>query len=145
MSGFNPWNPYPAMQSMQPNYFNANYQPPQQAPAQMRKTNAEWVYVNGIQGARDQIVQPGCSLWMMDNNDPVAYYKAVDQMGQPTLRAFQMTEIPTNGTTQQAAAPQFDTSMFVTREEIAAIDGRLNAMDGKFNKFLQEIGGMSDG
>ena len=53
----NPMNPY----QMQPNYFNANYQPPQMPNygAQARHSNVDWVYVNGLQGAREQIVQPG--------------------------------------------------------------------------------------
>lgn len=67
----NPMNPY----QMQPNYFNANYQPPQMQNygAQARQSNVDWVYVNGLQGAREQIVQPGCTAWMMDNNEPLIY------------------------------------------------------------------------
>lgn len=39
----NPMNPY----QMQPNYFNANYQPPQMQDAYgvNRKSNVEWIYV----------------------------------------------------------------------------------------------------
>lgn len=34
------------------------------------KQNIDWVYVSGIEGAKNQIVQPGCEVWMMDNNNP---------------------------------------------------------------------------
>ena len=130
----NPMNPY----QMQPNYFNANYQPPQMPSygAQARQSNVDWVYVNGLQGARDQIVQPGCTAWMMDNNDPLIYYKAVDQMGQPTLKAYRLTELEQQGTVPAQPAPQMDLSMFATREDVAAIGA-------KVDKLISEIGGMN--
>lgn len=32
--------------------------------------NVNWIQVAGIDGARNQIVQPGTTAWMMDNNAP---------------------------------------------------------------------------
>lgn len=130
----NPMNPY----QMQPNYFNANYQPPQMPSygAQARQSNVDWVYVNGLQGAREQIVQPGCTAWMMDNNEPLIYYKAVDQMGQPTLKAYRLNELEPQSAVQSQPAPQMDLSMFATREDVAAIGA-------KVDKLIAEIGGMN--
>ena len=130
----NPMNPY----QMQPNYFNANYQPPQMPNygAQARQSNVDWVYVNGLQGAREQIVQPGCTAWMMDNNEPLIYYKAVDQIGQPTLKAYRLTELEPQGAVPAPPAPQIDLSMFATREDVEAIGA-------KVDKLLAEIGGMN--
>lgn len=130
----NPINPY----QMQPNYFNANYQPPQMSNygAQTRQSNVDWVYVNGLQGAREQIVQPGCTAWMMDNNEPIIYYKAVDQMGQPTLKAYRLNELEPQSAVQSQPAPQMDLSMFATREDVAAIGA-------KVDKLIAEIGGMN--
>ena len=84
--------PYPMQQPVMPSYFNTNYAPTmpqmqQQTPA----ANVTWIYVNGWDGARNQIVQPGQTAWMMDNNDPVIYIKAVDSMGSANLRAFKLT------------------------------------------------------
>lgn len=133
-SYINPMGAYP----MQPSYFNANYQPPQMPNygAQTRQSNVDWVYVNGLQGARDQIVQPGCTAWMMDNNEPLIYYKAVDQMGQPTLKAYRLTELEQQGPAPAQPAPQLDMSMFATRDDVAAIGA-------KVDKLIAEIGGMS--
>ena len=130
----NPMNPY----QMQPNYFNANYQPPQMQNygAQARQSNVDWVYVNGLQGAREQIVQPGCTAWMMDNTEPMIYYKAVDQMGQPTLKAYRLNELEPQSAVQSQPAPQMDMSMFATREDVAAIGA-------KVDKLISEIGGMN--
>ena len=122
----NPMNPY----QMQPNYFNANYQPPQMPNygAQARHSNVDWVYVNGLQGAREQIVQPGCTAWMMDNNEPLIYYKAVDQMGQPTLKAYRLNELEPQSAVQSQPAPQMDLSMFATREDVAAIGAKIDKL-----------------
>lgn len=131
----NPMNPY----QMQPNYFNANYQPPQMQDAYgvNRKSNVEWIYVNGIEGARAQIVQPGCERWMMDNNAARIYYKSVNLAGQPTLIYFNTGDVITdNGNTPAQPAPQMDLSMFATREDVAAIGA-------KVDKLLAEIGGMN--
>lgn len=132
----NPMNPY----QMQPNYFNANYQPPQMpnygTQAQARQSNVDWVYVNGLQGAREQIVQPGCTAWMMDNNDPLIYYKAVDQMGQPTFKAYRLIELEAQDAAPAQLAPQMDLSMFATREDVAAIGV-------KVDKLIAEIGGVN--
>lgn len=77
------YNPYG--QSMP--YMPA-YQQPQQP-----TVNVNWVYVNGIEGARAQIVQPGQTSWMMDNNMPVIYVKSVDGMGTAALKAFRLEEM----------------------------------------------------
>lgn len=50
--------PYQIQQPVMPSYFNTNYAPPmpqmqqQQTPA----ANVTWIYVNGWDGARNQIV-----------------------------------------------------------------------------------------
>ena len=129
-------NPYMNPYQMNPNYFNANYQMPAYGGAQARQSNVDWVYVNGMQGAREQIVQPGSVSWMMDNNEPVIYYKAVDQMGQPTLKAYRLTELEAQSASSAQPAPQMDLSMFATREDVAAIGA-------KVDKLIVEIGGMN--
>ena len=104
---------YPFAQPGAPGYFNTNYMPPQPQTMQMQpQSNVSWIYVNGVQGARDHIVQPGQTAWMMDNNDPVIHVKIVDSMGSATLKSFRLTEI----NPQQQTAPQF-----ATKEEIRAV------------------------
>ena len=42
---------------------------PNQIPAQpaIPTQNVNWIYVAGVDGAKNQIVQPGNTAWMMDN------------------------------------------------------------------------------
>lgn len=132
--------PYNMQNGPVPSYFNTNYMPPQMTQPQMPQqpqatpqTNISWVYVNGVQGARDQIVQPGQTIWMMDNNDPVIHVKAVDGMGTATLKSFQLLELNPQ---QQAAAAQPDLSQYATRAELQNLADRLQ-------KFEAELGGLN--
>ena len=125
---------YPYQQPPVPNYFNTNYMPPQlNQMNQMQQTNnaqtnVSWIYVNGIQGARDHIVQPGQTAWMMDNNDPMIHVKAVDSMGTATLKSFRLIEIDPQQA-QQQPAPQIDVSQFATKDEIKAVSDKLAQLE----------------
>ena len=125
--------PYP--QPPVPDYFNTNYMPQQMQPIQQpvqqtnsAQTNVSWIYVNGVQGARDHIVQPGQTAWMMDNNDPMIHVKAVDSMGTATLKSFRLIEIDPQQT-QQQTAPQIDVSQFATKDEIKAVSDKLTQLE----------------
>lgn len=140
---FNPYSPYPnavpgstasmmsQMPSMPylPNYGQMQPQQPQVSPQQ----NVNWIYVNGIQGAREHIVQPGQTAWLMDNNDPIIYVKAVDAVGTSSLRAFQLVEVAPEQPAQATVQPA---EQYATREEVAAISQRLE-------KVIAEIGGLN--
>lgn len=125
--------PYP--QPSVPGYFNTNYMPPSAPQMQLQssapQSNVSWIYVNGAQGAREHIVQPGQTAWMMDNNDPVIHVKAVDSMGTATLKSFQLVEIDPQqqAQTQAAPAPQIDVSQFATKDEIKAVSDKLSQLE----------------
>lgn len=138
--------PYQAgMPGGMPSYFNTNYMPQmqQQMPqAQQMQTpqqtaNVTWIYVNGLEGARNQIVQPGQTAWMMDNNDPVIYIKAVDNMGSATLRSFQLSEIG-----QREA--QAGDAKYASAEALAAAQERIGRLEASMGTLLKELGGAKD-
>ena len=88
-------------------------------------SNVNWIQVAGIEGARNQIVQPGHTIWMMDNNNPIFYVKAVDNMGSATFKAFQFAEIvpePPKPTQNEQNTTPPD---YVTRAEFEALLERL--------------------
>lgn len=86
-----------------------------QAPAQ----NVDWIRVSGIDGAKNQIVQPGQTVWMMDNNEPYFYVKSVDKIGSPEFHAFFFQEVSENEINQhnEPEKPQIDLSEYVRRGE----------------------------
>lgn len=78
--------------------------------------NVNWIQVNGIDGAKNQIVQQGHTAWMMDNNEPYFYVKSVDNVGSCTFRIFQFAEVQ-EITQEQPGQPQIDLSQYVQRDE----------------------------
>lgn len=101
---------------------NQQTQPP--APT----SNVNWIQVAGIEGARNQIVQPGHTAWMMDNNSPVFYVKSVDGMGSATFKMFQFMEIqPEAHKTAENQNSSAD-SDYVTRKEFDALLKRLGEL-----------------
>lgn len=93
------------------------------APAQ----NVNWIQVSGIDGAKNQIVQPGQTAWMMDNNQPYFYVKSVDNVGSSTFRIFQFAEVaePAN---EQPEQPQIDLSGYVQRSEFEQLKAQLEQL-----------------
>ena len=131
----NPYGQQPGwrqpMQNMQRQMGYGFGQPQQPQPPAV---NLKWIRVSGPQGARDVSVQPGCEAWIMDENRPVFYYKAANEMGQSTIKAFRFEEISMDDT---GSTP--DVSQFVTREELQAISEKLN----KLEKFASDLGGVN--
>ena len=95
---------------------------PAQAPAPSQNVN--WIQVSGIDGAKNQIVQPGQTAWMMDNNQPYFYVKSVDNVGSSNFRIFQFAEVA-DVAPEQAAQPQIDPSQYVQRAEFDELKAQL--------------------
>ncbi|MGM9683219.1 MAG: hypothetical protein ACI3XQ_06450 [Eubacteriales bacterium] len=100
-------------------YFNGAYSQPQfrQQQSQQPPTNVNWIQVNGIDGARNITVQPGNTIWAMDNNEPVFYVKSADSMGVASLKAYRFTEIQPGETAKSEE--------YVTRKEFNDLLKRL--------------------
>lgn len=128
MNEFNQWNigAYQADQIALQQRLNQLEQMRQYRP---QTQNVNWIQVAGIEGARNQIVQPSNTAWMMDNNNPVFYVKSVDAMGSATMKAFRFTEIPLEVQT-------VGNSEYVTREEFNSLLERLGEQpkEGKENE-----------
>ena len=101
-----------------------NQQNAQAAQQQSSGQNVNWIYVSGVDGAKNQIVQPGQTAWMMDNNNPYFYVKSVDNVGSSSFRIFQFAEVQ-EVTQEQATQPQIDMSKYVQRCEFDALKAQL--------------------
>lgn len=103
-------------------YSGQNQQP--QAPT----SNVNWIQVAGIDGARNQIVQPGHTAWMMDNNSPIFYVKSVDGMGSATFKMFQFMEIQPEAPRMAENQNNSANGDYVTRKEFDALLKRLGEL-----------------
>ena len=108
--------------------------------------NVNWIQVSGIDGAKNQIVQPGQTSWMMDNNQPYFYVKSVDSVGSSTFRIFQFAEVA-DVAPEQAAQPQIDPSQYVQRAEFDELKAQLEQLttsqkkqSNKANKGVEDNG-----
>lgn len=102
-------------------YSSQNQQVQSPAPT----SNVNWIQVAGIEGARNQIVQPGHTAWMMDNNSPVFYVKSVDGMGSATFKVFQFAEISPEALNPVQNQQNATNPDYVTRAEFNALLERL--------------------
>lgn len=105
------------------NWGQQSTQSVQQSPSQ----NVNWIYVSGVDGAKNQIVQPGQTAWMMDNNEPYFYVKSVDGVGSSTFRIFQFAEVQ-DVATEQPAQPQIDPSQYVQRTEFDQLKAQIEQL-----------------
>lgn len=91
-------------------------------------SNVNWIQVAGIEGARNQIVQPGHTAWMMDNNNPTFYVKSVDGMGSATFKAFRFIEIQPEAPRMAENQNNSVNADYVTRKEFDALLKRLGEL-----------------
>lgn len=117
------------------NWGQQNAQATQQS--QSPSQNVNWIYVSGVDGAKNQIVQPGQTAWMMDNNDPYFYVKSVDGVGSSTFRIFQFAEVQ-EVQTEQATQPQIDMSQYVQRGEFDDLKSQLEQLINMQKKQTQK-------
>lgn len=89
--------------------------------------NVNWIQVPGVDGARNQIVQPGQTAWMMDNNQPYFYVKSVDNVGSSTLRIFHFDEV-TDTVSEEKKSPPIDTSQYVQRAEFDELKAQIEQL-----------------
>lgn len=75
-------------QQQQMNYIQQPTQP---------QTNVNWVQVTNIQQAKEQIVQPNNTVWMMDSSLPRIYVKSVSPVGKIDFQPYQLVPLDENG------------------------------------------------
>lgn len=120
----NPWMAY-----QQPNYVNANQTP-------KNDTNSI-IWVQGEAGAKAYPVQPGCSVVLMDSENPYFYIKMADASGMPLpLRVFEYSErkVP-----EPAAMITMNPDEYVTKDyfdkKLSEITDKLSSMNRKEGKY----------
>ena len=153
MSGYNPYTPkivpggYTGTPAMpQPPYTsiygansgipqNTGIQPPQLPTQQTQQSNVPWIQVPNIEAARNVMVQPNQTAYMMNQNAPEFYVKNTDAMGVATLRCFHFSEFDP---TQEAAKEVLNSQAgnLVSREEFNTFAQAVNA---QFNAIQQGL------
>lgn len=107
------------------------YNPNSYMRAQVPGNNIIWV--QGIEGAKAQQIQPNTSLLLLDSESDHFYMKVCDQYGICLpLRTFKFEEeIPVAQTAAiaSAAAPEIDMSQYVTKAELENLIKELKSIN----------------
>lgn len=107
-----------------------NYYPQVMQP---QTSNVNWIYVNGIKGAKEQMVRPGEVLWMMDNNNAVIYAKSADMAGAVTLKAFDINE---------RSLESLENDDYVSKTEFVKMSQQIEILAQNVATMLNELGGV---
>lgn len=114
---------------------NVGMQAPQLPPQQAQQSNVPWIQVPNIEAARNVMVQPNQTAYMMNQNAPEFYVKSTDQMGVATLRCFAFQEFnPTEQAAKEVLSAQAD--KLVSREEF---NNFAQAVSAQFNALQQNM------
>lgn len=131
----NPYqSPYQAPVPDQLAQFRQPYQPFQQPaqqvmpqmqpPQQQQMVGQSIIWVQNEQDAYNYLVAPNSAAALWDSNSPVVYLKQADASGKPTMKIYDLVERTTH---RPQAAPQ-PAAEYVTRQEFAALQARIDAL-----------------
>lgn len=135
------YNNYPSnYMNYQPSYANAQQrlnQLQQQYPQyntqpNIPNQNVTWIQVNGINGAKEHIVQPNQTAWLMDNNDSVFFVKSADNLGVTTLKCYKFFEIDPQSNKNTT------NNDYVSIKDFNALQARLNQLETYITNMKQE-------
>ena len=98
--------------------------PQMQPPQQQQMVGQSIIWVQNEQEAYNYLVAPNSAAALWDSNNPVVYLKQADASGKPTMKIYDLVERTTH---RPQAAPQ-PAAEYVTRQEFAALQARIDAL-----------------
>ena len=118
------------------NNFNgyAGYYPQtayQQQQLQRPITN-QYVFVNGIEGAKSFQILPGQTMLLMDNDSPILYMKTANQIGQTSIRYFKMVE--TSEQELKGVVDVVPTTEYALKKDLDELKEKFNKLTSKGDK-----------
>ncbi len=127
MQFYNPMQPQmdrlQQIQQQQQNQQQFNSQ--QYSQPQQPQSNVNWVQVTNMQNAKEQIVQPNNTMWMMDASKPQIYVKSVSNVGTIEFKAYKLVDIEEENN--------------LSSNNIQQIDGQNYVHIDEFNKLAQVV------
>lgn len=98
--------------------------PQMQPPQQQQMVGQSIIWVQNEQEAYNYLVAPNSAVALWDSNNPAVYLKQADASGKPTMKIYDLVERTTH---RPQAAPQ-PAAEYVTRQEFAALQARIDAL-----------------
>ena len=98
--------------------------PQMQPPQQQQMVGQSIIWVQNEQEAYNYLVAPNSAVALWDSNNPAVYLKQADASGKPTMKIYDLVE----RTTQHPQAALQPAAEYVTRQEFAALQARIDAL-----------------
>lgn len=92
----------------------------------IQNSNVNWIQVNGYQGAKDIIVQPNQTSWLMNTNSQEFYVKSADNMGVSTLKCYSFKEFDPNLRENNSSDKNI---VYVTKSEFDTLKKKIKALE----------------
>ena len=136
----NYYNPYPYynpyfvqnIPQYQPNNSQVVQNSAQSQPL-TNQTNINWV--QGESGAKSYPVAPNNTVQLMDSEQPIFYWKTVDQSGMPLqLRKFKYQEMTENSPVSEKSEKAYTDIPYATKDDIEQIRGEIEQIRSDMNK-----------
>lgn len=133
-----------------PTQFNNPYQPKidryidlqqQTQTAHPSNTNMNFIVVENIQKAKEQIVPYGYTMWMRDSSEPYQYIKSVDQVGTPSFKVLRVEDV-TNELLNNSIQTNTTNVEFVSLDNFNELSNKVNQLQdivNQYNNLLNQI------
>ena len=123
------------MQNFYPNYFQNQQPMMQQQAVQPIQPKSNRIWVQGEESAKSYNVAPNTVMDLWDSESQTIYIKSADIYGKPSMQIIDYTIRGTNTPTTPNFAPNSD---FVTKDDILSIEDRINALEGKLERYTHK-------
>ena len=133
---------YPQNNYSQPSYNNYNYQPmmAQQQMSQIQQPNyLPLTYVNGEEGAKAYIVSPNTTIYLRDSDSNKLFIKSSDSNGKYTIEGYELVKIGENTQKSPNLSEKIDTSIFISKDELSALESKFEAKLSKLQSKIDKI------
>ena len=123
------------MQNYYPNYFQNQQPMMQQQAVQPIQPKSNRIWVQGEESAKSYNVAPNTVMDLWDSESQTIYIKSADIYGKPSMQIIDYTIRGTNTPSTPNFAPNSD---FVTKDDILSIEDRINALEGKLERYTHK-------
>lgn len=114
------------------NQYQYGYQPPYvNQPYSYNQQQNTYAIVNGLEGAKQYPVLANQTILLMDSNEPIAYKKSANGLGQATIEAYRLVPV----TEKQEEQPQIE---YALKSDVTKLQKKIEELTKLFKKESKE-------
>lgn len=114
--------------------FNNLQQMQNITPQSKSNTNMNFVVVENLQKAKEQVVPCGYTMWMRDSSEPYQYIKSVDSIGTPTFTILRVEDV-TNRILSNSIQQDLQSVQYVSIEQYNQLKDTVEQLKSTINSY----------